>query len=131
MWSNGVMLDSEKYQIQPSSFNLVNAAGEDYVQPIPLLKFPMNVGDSWKWSGQMVTGPVARKADAVVTTSDDKVDMGSPADALLVEVDLSMYSGASEPATRRLSFWFVKGKGLVKRDFAGSTSRAPTSGTKQ
>ena len=59
-------------------------------------------------------------------TREEKIDVGNLADALLVEVDISMESGAANaPATRQLMFWFVKGKGLVKRDFGASTSRVP------
>lgn len=123
---NNVSLEMEKYLSTATEFDLVNAAGEDYAPPIPLLRFPMNVGDSWKWSGKMMTGPMGRDATAVVTTREEKIDTGSLADALLVEVDISMESGAANaPATRQLMFWFVKGKGLVKRDFGASTSRVP------
>ncbi|MEA2554283.1 MAG: hypothetical protein QOJ65_2459 [Fimbriimonadaceae bacterium] len=123
--NGGQDFETEQYKNPPDGFLLVNAAGETYAPPIPLLKFPMRIGDTWKWSGDMITGPASRKADAAIRTRDDKVDMGTPVDALLVEVDLSMYSGASQPATRRLAFWFVKGKGLVKREFGSSTSRVP------
>jgi len=123
--SREALLDTEKYRTAEKEFDVVNAAGEDYSPPIPLLKFPMNIGDSWSWKGQMVTAPTSRKATAVITTTDDQVDMGSPADALRVDVTLSMESGASAPAMRTLTFWFVKGKGIVKRDFGANTSRVP------
>lgn len=125
LWYEGELFEEEQYRTTPNEFQLVNAAGETYAPPIPLLRYPMNVGDAWKWSGQMITGPVGRGAKATIRTQDDKVDMGAPTDALRVEVDLSIESGATEPAMRRLTFWFVNGKGLVKRQFGDSTSRLP------
>lgn len=128
LWYQGELFEEEQYRSTADQFQLVNAAGETYAPPIPLLQYPMNVGDAWKWSGQMITGPVGRGAKATIRTQDDKVDMGAPTDALRVEVDLSIESGASEPAMRRLTFWFVNGKGLVKRQFGDSTSRLPDTG---
>lgn len=131
LWYQNELFEEEQYKVTPDGFQLVNAAGETYSPPIPLVKFPMNVGDVWKWSGQMITGPVGRGAKALIRTQDDKVDLGSPTDALMVQVDLSIESGASEPAMRHLTFWFVKDKGLVKRQFGDSTSRLPANGSDQ
>jgi hypothetical protein len=126
LWYGGEVFETEGYQSQSDNFALVNAAGETYEPPIALLRFPMNVGDSWDWKGKMMTGPVAHDAEATVTTSSDKVDMGgSQADAVRVDLDLRMDSGTDKPALRRLEFWFVKGKGVVKREFGSSTSREP------
>jgi hypothetical protein len=129
LWYNEVSLEKEVYKSSAKEFSLVNAAGEDYAPPIPLLRFPMNAGASFKWSGKMITGPTSRNATALISTREDKVDMGGVTDALVVEVDISMESGANAPATRQLLFWFVKGKGVVKRDFGASTSRVPASST--
>ena len=126
-WYQGVSLETEIYRSTPTEFDLVNAAGEDYAPPIPLLRFPMNAGDSWKWSGQMMTGPTGRSASAVVSTREDKLNM---ADAIVVQVDLNMESGSSAPATRELTFRFVKGKGVIEREFGASTSRGPAEGKK-
>lgn len=124
-WYQGVSLETEKYRSMPTEFDLVNAAGEDYSPPLPLLYFPMNAGDSWKWSGQMVTAPTSHNATAVISTREDEINVGTMAHALVVEVDLSIDNGTSSPAPRQLTFWFVKGKGVVKRDFGASTSRIP------
>jgi hypothetical protein len=125
LWHDGVSFEQEKYLSTDTEFDLMNAAGEDYTPPIPLLYFPMNAGDSWNWSGQMMIGPSGRAATAVISTREDTIDMSGSSKALVVEVNLSMDSGANVPATRKLSFWFVKGKGIVERNFGASTSRAP------
>ncbi len=124
-WYKGYSMETEKYKSTPSEFDLVNAAGEDYSPPLPLLYFPMNAGDSWKWSGQMVTEPISHNATAIISTREDEINVGTMAHALVVEVDLSIDNGTSTPATRQLTFWFVKDKGVVKRDFGASTSRIP------
>jgi len=124
-WYQGTIMETEKYRSTPTEFDLVNAAGEDYSPPLPLLYFPMNAGDSWKWSGQMVISPTSHNATAVVSTREDEINVGTMAHALVVEVDLSIDNGTTSPATRKLTFWFVKGKGVVKREFGASTSRIP------
>ena len=124
-WYQGAELEKEVYRSKSNEFDLVNAAGEDYSPPLPLLMFPMHAGDSWKWSGQMLIGPTGRNATAIISTREDKIDTGTMSDALVVEVDLSIDNGAPTPATRQLMFWFVKGLGVVKRDFGASTSRMP------
>src|SRR5205085_4343464 len=50
LWYEGEKFEEEQYRSTPEEFQLVNAAGETYSPPIPLLRFPMNVGDAWKWS---------------------------------------------------------------------------------
>ena len=131
LWYKGTLFEEEQYKATADSFSLVNAAGETYSPPIPLVRLPMNVGDSWKWDGQMITGPVGRHATATVRTQDDKVQIGdTQSPALMVEVDLAMDSGGPQPAMRRLTFWFVKDRGLVKRQFGDSTSRLPVAESK-
>lgn len=126
LWYAGEIFETESYEVLPETVSLVNAAGETYDPPVPLLRFPMNVGDAWDWKGKMMTGPISHDSAATVTTGADKVDMaGSQSDAVRVDVDLRMDSGTDKPALRRLEFWFVKGKGLVKREFGSSTSREP------
>lgn len=126
LFYNDQLFEEELYASSEKGMSLVNAAGETYIPPIPLIKFPMHIGDTWTWKGKMMTGPAGREAAATIRTLDGKVDTASGReDALVVEVDLEMFSGAKEAALRRLAFWFVKDKGLLKREFGASTSRVP------
>lgn len=126
LWAHGELFEEERYSNPAGAFGLVNAAGETYEPPIPLLKFPMHVGDKLKWDGKMLTGPVGRNASARVTSSEDKLEVGADrVRALLVEVELKISGGGPNPALRRLSFWFVPGKGLLRREFGVSTTREP------
>jgi hypothetical protein len=123
----GQVFETEKYGIDPNKFSLIDAAGETYSDPLPLLKFPMNVGDIWRWDGTMTAGAEPHKSSAVVTTSAEQLlvpGLGT-SDSVLVVVDLSIESGAQTPATRKLRFWFVKDKGLVKRQFGIGSTREP------
>lgn len=125
--AHGQVLEDESYLAKLNSFELKAVAGENYTAPLPLLKFPMNVGDTWNWVGTMTAGDEPHKATAVVNTSLDKVLLPASGsqEAVLVVVDLQIESGGPEPALRKLRFWFVKNKGLVKRQFGTASSRDP------
>ncbi len=125
--AHGQDFENEIYRISPQSFELEDAAGERYVEPLPLLKFPMKVGDSWKWVGTMTAGDEPHKATASVVTASENLmlPMSGSTATVLVDVDLTIESGGPSPATRKLRFWFVKDKGLVKRQFGIGSSREP------
>ena len=125
--SYGQVFEKEIYRAEDDSFCLVDAAGEKYTEPLPLLKFPMNVGDGWRWTGTMTSGSEPHKASARVSTSTEQLLLPSgPAESVLVVVDLEIDGGSPTPATRKLRFWFAMGKGLVKRQFGIGSSREPT-----
>jgi len=119
--------EKEIYTFDSNSFNLSYAAGDQYVKPLPLLKFPMNVGDEWKWSGTMMSGDLPHAATATVRVSTEQIllPLSGATKSILVAVDLAIESGGPTPATRKLRFWFVKDKGLVKRQFGIGSSREP------
>jgi hypothetical protein len=125
--AHGQVLESEAYLAKEGAFELAAVAGENYKDPLPLLKFPMNVGDTWNWVGTMTAGDEPHKASATISTSSDKVLLPASGsqEAVLVVVDLEIESGGPEPAKRKLRFWFVKDKGLVKRQFGTASSRDP------
>ena len=119
----GVPFEIERYLNEPKQFSFVGlqladteASGEFYQPPVPLLKFPMNIGDSWEWSGKSVSGDQPHKGRAKITTS-------SQTSLVKVQVDLELESGGPNPAKRTLTFWFSPGKGVVKREFGESSSR--------
>jgi len=123
----GQVFEREQYKYDDKSFNLVDAAGESYEPPLPLLKFPMRVGDTFTWKGRMTAGTAPHEAEAKISISTDKLigTATGPQECILVVVDLSIESGASKPATRKLRFWFVKDKGLLKRQFGIGSTREP------
>lgn len=126
--AHGQTFETEVYRATEKSFDLVDAAGEIYDKPLPLLKFPMNVGDTWKWVGTMRSGDEPHKASATVTSASESIMVPSSGstESVLVVVDLNIESGGPTPANRKLRFWFVKDRGLLKRQFGIGSSREPS-----
>lgn len=118
--------ETETYEFDKSQFALTQASEESFTPPLPLLKFPMKVGDAWTWKGSIKSG-AERPAEASISTRPDKVYLagGQQEDALMAEVKLTMDSGTRTPAERRLAFWFVKNKGVVKREIGSGSTRLP------
>jgi hypothetical protein len=123
---HGQMIEEERYVSNSTEFSLAQAAGEFYEPPITLLKFPMNVGDSWEWQGTMRAGNISREASASILSSPGEVVIAGQREAVKIRVDLEMESGGPETAKRTLTFWFVPQQGLVKREFGAGSSRIPS-----
>ncbi|MCB8933193.1 MAG: hypothetical protein M9921_12755 [Fimbriimonadaceae bacterium] len=125
LWAHGEVVQQERYLSTKDAFNLAMAGGERYDAPLPLLKFPMNVGDAWEWKGQLSAGDIHRTATAKITTSSAQVYVPEPETAVKVSVEMSLDSGAPTPAKRTLTFWLVEGRGVVKREFGAGSTREP------
>lgn len=125
--AHGQTFEKEVYRVTSDSFELVEGAGEVYESPMPVLKFPLTVGESWTWKGTMSSGDGPHDATANIATAAEPlllpVEGSTP--SVLVVVDLSIQGAGPSPATRKLRFWFVKDKGLVKRQFGIASSREP------
>lgn len=121
--------ESEKYFSTADVFSFSATAHEQYDPAINLIKYPLNVGDSWDWAGEVIVGKTRRKATAKVTTSADPLNLpNDKISALLVKVDL-VYGGTANPAARELKFWFKPGEGLIRRELWASSTREPRSAT--
>ncbi|MEI8282650.1 MAG: hypothetical protein WCG75_09625 [Armatimonadota bacterium] len=119
--SEGKMIDEEVYEVQGKTIVLKKAVGENFTPPITLIKFPLEVGSQYQWQGKLCCELDTLDAHAAVTTSTDFVSLKDKSeDALKVEVNLTFGSGG----TRKLSFWFVKGKGILKTEMV-KTIREP------
>ena len=125
LWAHGQVVQQERYEAKGDRFSLQMAGGEQYASPLPLLKFPMDVGESWDWEGKMGTPENLRPAKAKVTTATEQVYAPTPVQAVRVQVDLELESGGPLPAKRTLTFWIVEGRGVVKRQFGSGSSRVP------
>ncbi len=135
---HGVTFEHEAYKFDSERFSLWQAGGEMYDPVIPLLVNPVRAGSKWTWKGKMTlaadgvpstsefgTSP----ATAEIATSPDKLNMRTGAvEAMRVDVMLSLESGTPTPALRKLSFWFVNGQGMIKREFAAASTRLPDEG---
>jgi len=120
------ILEEEVYDSTKDKFSILDLAGETYKPALPLLQFPVKAGDVWQWQGEMIAGGIARKASAKITISEEKLNLADGVyQSLKSSVELEMPSGGPTPAKRALAFWFVKEKGMIKRDIAASSTREP------
>jgi len=123
------VIEEEVYELLKEKYSILDLAGETYKPALPILQFPLKPGDVWQWKGEMVAGGIARPASAKVTIGDDKLNLATGVyQTLKSTVELEMPSGGPTPAKRVLAFWFVKEKGMIKRDIAASSTREPRAG---
>ena len=119
--SNEKVVDEESYIVRDGSILLARAAGEDFIEPVTLLKFPLSLGDQYDWQGKIVCNQEKIDCTAKVTTSTDFVTFRFKSqDAVKVEVNLKL----NKRVQRKLSFWFVKGMGILKTEI-GKNVREP------
>lgn len=116
---HGQVFESEAYRLESDQFDLVDAAGETFSPPLPILKFPMTVGDSWTWEGKLESAGRTRSVTAKIMSSPDRIvlkDRTYP-EIVKIEVQIQMDSGGATPATRILTFWIDRQDGVIKRQF--------------
>ena len=119
LFSDGTMIDEEIYEVDDSGIRLVSLPpGEKFVKPIPLISYGKPLRSTWNWEGQKRLGTRSLKATAKISTDSVKVAFQSGSnEAVLVTVELKVEDGSPKPYERKLMFWFVRGEGLLKRDF--------------
>jgi len=124
--AHGEDFETETYQSSNEVFAFVGI-DDVFEPPLPLLKFPMKVGDKWDWQGNLTSAAVPHKAEAMVTTAREQLFLKKigDLDSIRADVKLLLDSGTPTPAERKLSFWFVRGKGIVKREIGTATTREP------
>ena len=122
----GQTVEEEVYRLSDRSFSVERVSDELYDPPIPLIEYPAHSGERYEWAGEMVSGEQSRQAKANIELLGDRLNMfGGQFESLHVMVNLQMESGGPDPAVRTMSFWFVPGKGMVKREFGFSSTREP------
>lgn len=120
-----VEVESEKYFFTGDLMSFSATAHEKYDPAINLIRYPLNVSDSWEWAGEVITGKTRNKATATITTQEDTLNLaGGKVSALLVLVKLN-YTEIAAPGSRELKFWFKPGEGLIRRDLWASSTREP------
>lgn len=121
----GEALETETYRVNDESIEFVGAIGETYEPPVLLLKTDLSQGENWEWTGKISSG-AAYSAHANLTVTTSKLNLpGIDDNAIYVRMELYIEGVGPKPAKRELGFWFVSGKGLVKRDFGGASTRMP------
>jgi hypothetical protein len=88
--------------------------------PLPIIKYPMKAGKSWKWEGTIATQAGGRsinmKADCSLSVSPkEKVKCGAgDIEAFRVDVKMNIYSEGKSMQVPN-SYWFAPGIGLIKQ----------------
>lgn len=124
--SHDEVLEAERYLATEKGLWLFEATRERYDPPLPLVKYPLRIGDTWEWSGTLDTGNITHKARASVMTDQDRLNVeGFDDDAVRVRAELTIEGGGQKPAERTLTFWIVPGKGILRREFGQASTRIP------
>lgn len=122
------VIDSETYEFDDNLFGLSATLDETYSPLLPLVKFPMRVGEEpWDWKGTLTSGGVKRTATASISSKSEPLFLPgiSSESVIKVEVRLSIDAGAPDPAQKVLTFWFAPDHGVVKRSFGHALTRTP------
>ncbi|MDX2066110.1 MAG: hypothetical protein SFX74_10235 [Fimbriimonadaceae bacterium] len=129
--NKGATIDKEIYQSNADGFFLTYAGGESFSPPLPLLQYPMRIGQAWQWAGDMAANAQFRSARATVSTSMAQAEVGNgvkPGVKVRVTVQMLPEAGANAadaPVERELQFWIVEGHGVVRREFGQTSIREP------
>jgi hypothetical protein len=118
-----VTIDREQYEVAAKALLVREAGDEVYDPPIDIIRIPMYAGDSWKWSGNLISPSKPIPARAKVTTEDAQVPyQGKSVRAVLTTVELEIL--LDTPRSRTMRFWVTKDYGIIKREF-GTSIRQP------
>lgn len=131
--AHGQVLDAETYALvrdeqgRPESFSFVSTNDLRFDPPIELLRFPMRVGGKApEWKGQVREGDQPHTAWAKLSSKEETTNLAPPySDTVRVDVELEIET-RPETTKRILTFWFVAGKGIVKRQLGPIYARQPT-----
>ena len=125
--AKGEVIEVEKYRSTIERFELLQAASESFEPPLTLLRFPLESGAQYTWEGRLkMVGEIGPDATAKITVNKDSLnEKGYSGPAVLSRVELSFDGGAPTKSVRTLKFWFVEGKGVLKREFDKGSARLP------
>lgn len=119
-WSKGgTAVQEETYRITASEVARVRAGAGgsgDITPPVPVIRYPMTVGKTWKWAGKISTPGGAFQGSAVLkVASKDSVKTGAGSlQAYRVDMSLTLTAGG-QSLTIPNTYWFAPGKGLIKQ----------------
>lgn len=121
-------IEVEKYRTDGSRFALVQAASERFEPPLPLLEFPVTKDQKLVWKGKLIIGEIGKDSSATTTITKDFLnEKGFSGEAVKSSIELLFDGGGPKESVRELTFWFVPGKGIVKRTFDKGSTRVPPS----
>lgn len=122
----GSLVEEEQYSLQNSTFSLASKSAESFNPPIPLLKFPFEVGDTYEWKGEQQRGQGRYPATATITSSSEILNLPvGKFEAIRIDVNLLVEAGSPGGISNTFKFWFKPQEGLVMREFGVGSSREP------
>ena len=124
--TNGALIEDETYEFDETGFRFVAGPGVAFSPAIPLIRYPVKSGETWKWAGTMAQSDVSYQATADITAKNETLNIpAGQFETLYVEVNMRLEVGTPEPAIRLLKFWFVPNQGVFRREFGASSTREP------
>jgi hypothetical protein len=123
---DGVPIEDEVYVVTRESVSLKSlSTGEAFEPPLLLFELPLEIGDTFDWSGKIDFAGPALDASAHIVTSRDNPELATgPRETVRVAVELKIDDGSPKEAVRNLNFWFASGVGPIRRDY-GNQLRTP------
>jgi hypothetical protein len=119
----GELFEHEEYATGPTSYSLVATSDEQFAPPIPLLTDGQH---QTNWTGTFSSAGVSHPATAVISVSVNSIAIGAnKLPSVVSKVDLNIESGGPNAAKRTLTFTFLKGRGVVEREFSAGVKRLP------
>jgi len=120
------VLEVEHFQSDDKSFRFAGLSDEAFVPPIPLVRYPFTVGETWDWAGTAGLGPNTKQATAGLLSSEETINLsGGVNECVLVTANLVVETPGGTNSKRTLKFWIQPMKGVVKREFGFSSTREP------
>lgn len=119
--------EEENYLADATSLRFTGTDVEAFSPAIPLVAQPFEVPGDWTWAGTMKFAGKTFKASADLKSSKETLNLpGGPYESVRVDVDLSMQDPGGSIGKRKLSFWLTDEDGIIKREFAQSSTRQPS-----
>lgn len=126
----GSPYEEEHYTISGRALRFAGTDAESFTPPIPLTAQPFEVPGSWTWTGKMKFAGKVFEASADAKSSRETLNLpGGPFDCVRIDLDLLMKDPSGSMAKRKLNFWLTEEDGIVKREFASSSTRQPVGST--
>ncbi len=126
----GSPYEEEMYLADDTSLRFAGTDVESFTPAIPLIAQPFEVPGEWTWAGTMKFAGKEFKASADLKSSKETLNLpGGPYDSFRIDAELSMQDPGGSIGKRKLSFWLTEQEGIIKREFAQSSTRLPVGST--
>lgn len=122
------VVETEAYAVSTEQVALVHwwDESERFDPPLPLLRFPMSLPNSWEWKGKHLVGSRTLDAEAKVSAAKETLDLATgTTETVKVTVTVTTKDGSGTEKERTLTFWFAPGEGPIRREYGLGQVREP------